>query len=108
MDKHLNFTYQNQVDDIFDYTYANSDIRSPSDVFNEISKILLSSSFIEKKTGGFVFNFSNSEVNFLLNGDRKFSKIVATNIRDNYQEYIKTQSLKFDDIKFSESIQRFI
>ena len=108
MDKHLNFTYQNQVDDIFDYTYANSDIRSPSDVFNEISKILLSSSFIEKKTGGFVFNFSNSEVNFLLNGDRKFSKIVATNIRDNYKEYIKTQSLKFDDIKFSDLNLGFI
>ena len=108
MDKHLNLTYQKCIDDIFDYTYANSEIRSPSEVFNEISKVIISSTYIEKITGQFVFNFSNSEVNLLINSDTKFSKIIATNIRGNYQKYTKTHGLEFDNIKFSDLNLGFI
>lgn len=76
---------QSRIHKIYDHLYANSNVRTPNGIGNEVGKVLHAGIWLEQVQSQIpAFNFTKTELSGLLQGHRSIMTKVSKEMRDNF------------------------
>lgn len=78
---------QSRIHKIYDHLYANSNVRTPNGIGNEVGKVLHAGIWLEQVQSRIpAFNFTKTELSGLLQGHRSFMTRVSKEMRGNFND----------------------
>lgn len=99
----FNQSLQERINNIYDYAYTNSTVRTPTSIGKEVGKILHIGMYVEeveqKKPA---FSYSSIELKLLNGENTSFSKEVGHVLRDKYVLMNKKWNIYSDELLFSD------